>query len=237
MNSNKKYDFFKGGLYFLIANAVILVAGIVILSIFGFNTDGILSGGKLVLNIALMLIISLVAIFVYIGIRYDYAKAFTVVVTSIVNMLFTTALIVLIRIPVTEILVAVYALSIGLTTVFTILLTNKVNNANLKKADYSDIIKGAISKSIKQIFVFSAILLAVLFLSLIVASKDTFNFARLFFVMIVVVLYSSFTINLPLWCYFSSKIKKINKTKADEGVTNQKVVKAVQTPEQTTENE
>lgn len=237
MNSNKKYDFYKSGLYFLIANAFILIVGIIILSIFGFNVDGIIAGGRLLLNIALMSVISLIVIFIYVGIRYDYAKAFTIVVTSMINMLFTTALIVLIRIPVTEILVAVYALAIGLTTVFTILMTEKVKDTNLKKIDYSDIIKNAISKSIKQIFYFSTILLTILFLSLIVASKDTFNFARLFFVMMVVVLYSSFTINLPLWCYFSSKIKKINKAKTDEGVSNQKVVKAVPTQDQSTENE
>ena len=236
MNSNKKYDFYKNGLYFLIANAVLLVAGIVILSIFGFNVDGTISGGKLLFQIALMSVISLVVVFVYVGIRYDYAKAFTIVVTSLMNMLICTALIIVVRIPVTDILVAVYGALIALTTVFTILLTDKAKDANLKKTDYSEVIKNTISKSIKQIFVFSAVVIALLFLSLIIASKDTFNFARLFFVMFVVVLYSSFTVKLPLWIFFSSKMQKIKKAKADQNVENQKVIKAVQTEEQTNEN-
>ena len=236
MNSNKKYDFYKNGLYFLIANAVLLVAGIVILSIFGFNVDGTISGGKLLFQIALMSVISLVVVFVYVGIRYDYAKAFTIVVTSLMNMLICTALIVVVRIPVTDILVAVYGALIALTTVFTILLTDKAKDANLKKTDYSEVIKNTISKSIKQIFVFSTVVITLLFLSLIIASKDTFNFARLFFVMFVVVLYSSFTVKLPLWIFFSSKMQKIKKAKADQNVENQKVIKAVQTEEQTNEN-
>ena len=55
--------------------------------------------------------------------------------------------------------------------------------------------------------------------------------------MIMVVLYSTFTILLPIWCFFSSKIKKIKKAKADERVENQKVVLAVQPENQTNENE
>ncbi len=237
MNSNKKYDFYKNTMYFLIANAVLLVAGIIIFAIFGFNFETAISGSKLLLSTALTSILSLLVILIYVGFRYDFAKALSIVLTSVHNILLSTVLIILIRVPVTESLVAGYALIIGLSTIFTLILTEKFKDENLKKADYSGVIKGAISQNLKQIVAFSAIVIAVLFLSLIVSSKDMFGFARMFFVMMIVVLYSTFTIILPFWCFFSSKIKKIKRAKADEEVENQKVIKAVQTETQTNENE
>lgn len=237
MNSDKKYNFYKSAIYFLIANAVLLVSGIVILAIFGFNYDTTLSGSKLFFSSVIMCLLSILILYIYIGLRYDWAKALTAVLVSVHNILLSTALIVLIRVPLSEALIAGYALMIALSAIFTVLMSEKVKEINYKKADYSDVIKNAISKVVKQIVLLGVIVIAILFLSLLIASKDVYSFARLSFVMVMVVLYSAITIILPLWIFCSSKMKKIKKTKVDANVENQKVAKAAQADETAEVNE
>lgn len=237
MNSNNKFNFYKSAIYFLIANAVLFVAGIVIFAVFGFNYDTTLAGSKLFFSAVIMTVLSTLVLYIYIGLRYDWAKALTSALAVVHNVLLSTALVAIIRIPLSEALIAGYALTIGLTAIFIVVLTDKIKEINHKKADYSEVIKNAISKSIKQIVVLSVVIVAILFLSLIIASKDVYSFARLAFVMIVVVLYSAIALIMPIWLYFSSKMKNIKRAKIDENVENQKVAKAVQTEQTTEENE
>ena len=226
MNSNKKYDFYKNAIYFLIANAVLLVAAIVVLCVFGFNYGTNLAHGRMILGISLSTIISLLVLLVYVGIRYDFVKAMTIVFVVAHNMLLSSAVICLIRVPITEALIAGYVLLITLTAVFTLIMTNKIKEINLKKADFSEVIKNTISESVKQVLVYSLIVVGLMFLSLIVFNASVFNFARLFFVMMVVLIYSIMTIALPIWCFLSTKIKRVKRAKVDTNVDNQKVVKA-----------
>ena len=58
-----------------------------------------------------------------------------------------------------------------------------------------------------------------------------FDLVREFLVMMAVIIYSNLVLILPLWCFFSSKIKKIKRAKVDTSVENQKVVKAVTLPD------
>ena len=226
MNSNKKYDFYKNAIYFLIANAVLLVAAIVVLCVFGFNYGTNLAHGRMILGISLSTIISLLVLLVYVGIRYDFVKAMTIVFVVAHNMLLSSAVICLIRVPITEALIAGYVLLITLTAVFTLIMTNKIKEINLKKADFSEVIKNTISESVKQVLVYSLIVVGLMFLSLIAFNASVFNFARLFFVMMVVLIYSIMTIALPIWCFLSTKIKRVKRAKVDTNVDNQKVVKA-----------
>lgn len=226
MNSNK-YNFYKNSIYYLIANGVIFLAGIVIMCIFGFNLDTSIKSGHLIFISAFSVVIALLINFIYVGLRYDFAKAFSVIITTVHNVLLSTAIICLIRIPVSETIVMGYILLVGLTTLFTMVMTEKLKGIDLRKANYSQVIKSAIAGSIKQLVVLSAIVLAVLLLSLIISSSNVYMLAREFFVMLAVLIYSAITILLPSWCYFSSKIKRIKKPAVDAGVENQKVVQAV----------
>ena len=227
MNSNKKYDFYKNAIYFLIANAVLLFAAFIILCIFGFNYGVNISHGRMILGISLTTILSLGGLLVYVGFRYDFIKAMTIVFVSAHNMLLSTAVICLIRVPVTESLIAGYVLLIALTSVFILIMTNKIKDINLKKADFSAVIKNTLDSSVKQVLVYSLVVVGLLFLSLIAFNASVFNFARLLFVMVVVLIYSMMTIALPIWCFLSTKIKKVKRAKVDTNVDNQKVVKAV----------
>ncbi|MBO7508460.1 MAG: hypothetical protein J6T39_02310, partial [Clostridia bacterium] len=83
MNSNKKYDFYKNSLYFLIANAVLLFVGVLVALIFGFNFAGAISGGKILFESSLSIIISLVLILIYVGLRHGYARALSIVMISV----------------------------------------------------------------------------------------------------------------------------------------------------------
>ena len=227
MNSNKKYDFYKNSIYFLIANAVLLFASIIVASIWGFNYNSSVAGGSLLFQSVMSVLISLVVVFIYVGIRYDFAKAFSIVLTVVHNVLLSTAIIAIIRVPVTESIVMGFILLTGLSTVFTLILTEKLKDVNLKKADYNQIIKSSINSSIKQLVLLSAIVVAILFLSLLVLNASTISLVRMFCIMLCVLIYSALTLILPSWCYFSSKIKKVKRAKVDENVENQKVVKAV----------
>lgn len=237
MNSNKKYDFYKNAIYFLIANAVLLVAAIVVLCVFGFNYGVNISHGRMVFGIALTTILSLAVLLVYVGIRYDFVKSLTIVFVSAHNILLSTAIICLIRVPVTETLIAGFALLVALSSVYALLMTNKIKDINLKKDDFSAVIKKTIGESVKQILVYSLIVVGLLFLSLLAFNASTFNFARLFFVMMVVLIYSMMTITLPIWCFLSTKIKRVKRAKVDTNIDNQKVVKAASLGEETAEAE
>jgi preprotein translocase subunit SecF len=226
MNSNKKYDFYKNSIYYLIANAVIVLAAIIVISICGFNYSTSIAGGKILLQSTLSVIISLLIVFLYVGLRYDFAKAFSIVLTATHNALLSTALIAIIRVPVTESIIMGLILLVGLSSVYTLILTDKLKDINLKKVDYNEIIKNSISSSIKQLVILSAVIVVLLLLSLITLSASMFNLIRILLVMVFVLIYSSLTIILPSWCYFSSKIKKVKKAKVDANVENQKVVKA-----------
>lgn len=234
MNSNKKYDFYKNAIYFLIANAVLLVSAIVILCIFGFNYGVNISHGRMILGISLTTIISLLIVLIYVGIRYDFVKALTILFVNAHNLLLSSAIICLIRVPVTESMIAGFALLVALTSVYTLIMTNKIKDINLKKVDFSEVIKNTLNESIKHILVYSLIAVGLLFLSLIAFNANVFNFARLFFVMMVVLIYSVVTIALPIWCFLSTKIKRVKRAKVDTNVDNQKVVKAVNLEEEKT---
>ena len=228
MNSNKKYNAYKSSIYFLIANAVLLVAAIIVFVIFGFNFGTTIGGSKIFFESAMVIFLSLISIFVYVGLRHDWAKALTVVLVSLHNILLSLALVVLIRVPLSENIISGFVFVIALTSIFTIVLT-KDNNENLKKADYSEIIKKKISQNGKFVAVISAIVAAIVFLNIIVLSKDIFSLARMLSIMLIVMIYAGFTVLLPTWCFFDSKIKKVKKVKTDDKVENQKVAKAVQT--------
>src|SRR5574344_68872 len=177
MNSNK-YNFYKNSLYYLIANGVIFLAGIVIMCIFGFNLDTSIKSGHLIFISAFSVVIALLINFIYVGLRYDFAKAFSVIITTVHNVLLSTAIICLIRISVSETIVMGYILLVGLTTLFTMVMTEKLKGIDLRKANYSQVIKSAIAGSIKQLVVLSAIVLAVLLLSLIISSSNVYMLAR-----------------------------------------------------------
>lgn len=233
MNLNKKYDFYKNALYFLIANAVLLVASIVIVSIFGFNAETSLSWGRLVFQCSISAFISLLIVAIYVGLRYDWSKALTSVLISFHNILLSLALVGLIRVPVNETLVLGIALVVAISTLLTLLLTNKAKDVNFKKADYSEVVKDATIKSLKQIVAFTAVAVLLNFLGLIIKSADMFGFARLFFVMIIVTLYGAVIISMPTWCFIASKMKKVKRAKVDAEVENQKVVQAASLDENT----
>ena len=226
MNSNK-YNFYKSSLYFLIANAVILLAGIVLFIVLGFNHSTTIAGSHIFFGSVFSVLITLALVFLYTSLRYDNAKALSIVFVAVHNALLSTAILLVIRIPITESLVMGYALLVGLSSVYTLILTEKLKDVNLKKVEFNDIIISSVKDGIKPIVILSAILVAVLLLSLLVASESMFSLARILFVMIAVVLYGAFTVAMPIWCFFSSKIKKIKKAKVDDNVENQRVVKAV----------
>ena len=227
MNSNKKYDFYKNSIYYAIANAVLVLAGIIVVAVCGFNHQTSITFGSILLQSVLLSMISLLLIFVYIGLRYDFAKAFSIVLTSAHNLLLATAIIAIIRIPVTESIVMGYMILIGISTLYTLIQTEKIKDINLKKADYAEVIKNATKESYKPLLILSIIVIVLMVLTIFVGSSHIFSMARVFFVMMFVALYTSFTLALPTWCFFSSKIKKVKRTKVDKNVDNQKVVKAV----------
>ena len=233
MNSNNSYNRYKFAKYYLLVDLLVFIAGIVIMKIFGFN---VISNqvGHLVLESVLTILISLLVVMLYIGFRYNWAKAFSNVLIALHNVFLSTALICLIRVPVSETLIMAYVLLIGLTTVFNLIMFNRTEKVDYKKDDLNLKIKESMKNSVKIICVFSAIVIATVLLSMLFVNSSIFNFAREFFVMMIVLLYAVITITLPIYLYFGKKIKAKSKTVVDTSVNNQKVYKAAEQEE--TEN-
>ena len=227
MNLNKKYDFYKYSLYYLISNAVVFLIGILVASIFGFNYASTQTAGKIFFESSLSVVISLALVLIYVGLRYGFAKALSIVLVCAHNVLLSVALVAIVRVPVGDAMVMGFALLVGLTAIVTLVLTEKHKDVNFKKADYNELIKTTFNENVKNFAIFFGVLVAILLLCLIIGSANIFNLARVLFVMLIVLAYSTFTINLPVWLYFSSKIKRVKRAKVDENVENQKVVKAV----------
>ena len=225
MNSNNSYDRYKFAKYYLLANLLVLIAGIVIMKILGFN---VISNqvGHLVLESVLTIIISLLVITLYIGFRYDWAKAFSNVLIALNNVFLSTAIICLIRVPVLETLIMAYVLLIGLTSVFNLILFNRTEKVDYKKDDLNLKIKETLKNSLKLLCIFSAIVIATVLLCMLFVNNSIFNFAREFFVMMIVLLYSMVTIVLPIYMYFGKKIRAKSRAKVDTSVSNQKVYQA-----------
>ena len=228
MNSNK-FNFYKNSVYFLIANAVVAVIALVIGIVFGVNYNTSVLPGNLLFNTVMSVLLSLVAIFLFVGFTTSFAKAFSVVLIATNNVLLSTSIIVLVRIQVSESIVMGYILLVAITTLFTLLATQKFENINFKKEDKNQIIKKSLRENSKVVLFTSISFVAVLLLGLIVASASMFDLVREFLVMLAVIVYGYLTIQLPIVCYMSTKIKTRKKVKVDKKVENQKLVKAVST--------
>ena len=226
MNLNK-FNFYKNSLYFLIANAVLCLVAIVIGFVFGVNYHTFIPAGNLLFSAVMASILSLVAIFLLIGFTTNFAKAFSVVLIVVNNLLLSTALIILLRVPISESLTMGYILLIAITTLFALLSTNKFENINFKKEDKNQLIKKSLCENSKVVLITSFMVVAVLLLSLIIASNSMFDLVREFLVMMAVIVYSYLTVQLPIVCYISTKIVTKKKAKVDKKVENQKIVTAV----------
>ena len=226
MNSNNSFDRYKIAKYYLFADIFLIFVSLVILCIFGFKVSTTQSS-YLLFDSVLSIIISLVVITVYVGFRYDWAKSFANLVIVCHNVLFSTALICLLRIPVAETLIMSYVLLVGLSTVFSLILFEKVGKIDYKKTDLNITIKNSLKDSVKMISIFSIVVISVVLLCMLFANNSIYNFAREFFVMMIVMLYAVLVLNLPIYFYFVQRIRTRKKAKVDTSVENQKVVKAV----------
>ena len=234
MNSNK-FDFYKNAKYFLIANGVITLVGFVMMLVLGFNLDTSIQSSNLLFTSVCSILVSLVVIFAYVWFRYNLTKALTVVLVVVNNAILSTMLICILRINVSESLLMGYILLVALTTYFILVGTEKTDGVKFNKATYNQVITNTIQSTIKQVVITSVIVAVALLLGLIVASNSMFDLVREFAVMLIVILYSYFTIQMPIFCFFKLRIKERTKVKVDSNINNQKVVKAV-SEEQKAEN-
>lgn len=236
MNSNK-FDFYKNSLYFLIANGIVSLVGIILMIALGFNLDASIQSSNLLFSSVLSILVSLVIIFAYAWLRYNFVKAITIGLVVVHNVILSTALICILRISVTESLIMGYILLTGLTTFFILLCTEKLNGVKFNKKSYNEVISSTLKQSLKQVIITSAIVAAVLLLGLIVSSASMFGLVRVFAVMLIVILYSYVFVQLPIWCFFASKVRPSTKAKVDSNVQNQKVVQAVAVEETVEQSE
>lgn len=230
MNSNKT-NMSKLAKYFLLANLLILIAGIVVLCVLGFNVDPNSQYDHILLAGVLSVMITLAISLIYVGIRYGFANGFSALLVAVQNVLLSTALICIIRIPVAETMLMALALLVGLSVIFSLILFDKFDSIHTKKSDVDLSIKLTLKDGIKTICTFVAIVVATMLLCLIFESASMMNLAREFFVMAIVLIYSMLTTTLPTYCFFSKRIRKKAKTKVDASVENQKIVLATSEPE------
>ncbi|MGN1212521.1 MAG: hypothetical protein ACI4TZ_00640 [Christensenellales bacterium] len=211
MNLNK-FDFYKNSVYFLIANAVVDVLALVIGIIFGVNYNTSIVAGNLLFSCVMSVLLSLIAIFLFVGFTTSFAKAFSIVLIVANNVLLSTALIVLLRVPVSESIVMGYILLVAISTLFALLSSQSIKDIS-SKSDKNEMIKNSLKEHSKVVFFTSITFVAVLLLGLIITSQSMFDLVREFLVMMAVIVYTYLTIQSPVLCYMSTKIHSKKKAK------------------------
>lgn len=236
MNSNK-FNLYKNSIYFLIANGAVSLVALVIGLVFGVNYATSIEPGNLLFACVMTVLLSLVAIFLYVGFTTSFAKAFGVVLVVAHNVLLSTALITLVRIPVGESIVMAYALIVAISAIFAILPSAKLKAEDVKKQDKNQLSKNMTKSNFKAVVITSVAIVVLLVFGLVVASQTMFDLVREFLVMTLVIIYGAFTIQNPIMCYFISKINSKKKKVVDGNVKNQKVIKAVSVDDQQIEED
>ena len=121
----KKFNVYKNSLYFDIASGVLLLAGLVVGLILGLNSI-MTFGSSAILKTVIAVLVFMLIVFVYGWKRYEAYTGFTMVLAIAHNVMLTTALVCIFRMPVDESLMMVMLIVCALTTInLFVLFANK----------------------------------------------------------------------------------------------------------------
>ena len=196
----KKFNVYKNSLYFDIASGLLLIAGLVVGLILGLNSIMTFNSSAILKTVIAVLIFMLI-VFVYGWRRYDAYTGFTMVLGISFNVMLTTALVCIFRMPVDESLMMVMLVVCTLSALNLFILF--ANKKEFKKTDNREkLVNDLVYSKSKTLVLINCSLVAVLIALIFTFDAAILMFIRPMLVGVVVCLYSSIFMVLPFWGYF-----------------------------------
>lgn len=205
MNS-KKFNVYKNAIYFDIASIILLVAGLVVGILLGLNSIVSISNGT-ILNATLAVLILEIILLIYAWIKYDFFTAFTMVLAVLHNVLLTTALTAIFRIPVAENFVITLLLVCGFTLVNQFVLF--AGKPEYKKTtNREQMVNEIVDTKLKTITLLNCTILVSVILMIFTFNTNVVMLVRPLLVGVVVTFYSTVFMCAPFYGYFIEEKKQ-----------------------------
>ena len=205
MNS-KKFNVFKNAIYFDIASAILLVAGLIVGLVVGLNSAVHITNTA-ILNTVLAVLVFAIILFVYVTIKYDFYTAFTMILAIMHNIILTVALVCIFRIPVSYSLTTALLIVTGLTTLnLFIMFTGKSEFKSTTNRE--QLVNKMVADKLKTLVLINCTILVTAILMIFTFSTSVVMLVRPLLVGIVVTFYSTIFMCVPFWGYFIREKKQ-----------------------------
>ncbi len=214
MNS-RKFNIYKNAIYFYIASAVLLTAGLVVGIVLGLKSDIAISGRAILNTTLAVMVFSLIA-FIFLTVKFDGYTGFTGVLAIVHNVILTVALTCIFRTPVNE------NLGITILIVCIVSIMNMLLMFENKKEEYKsttnreNLVNNLVSQKFKTVLVVNCILFFTTILMIFSLEANIINLVRTMLVGIVVCFYSAIFMVAPFWGRFVKEKKDRKSVKVDE---------------------
>lgn len=214
MNS-RKFNIYKNAIYFYIASAVLLTAGLVVGIVLGLKSDIAISGRAILNTTLAVMVFSLIA-FIFLTVKFDGYTGFTGVLAIVHNVILTVALTCIFRTPVNE------NLGITILIVCIVSIMNMLLMFENKKEEYKsttnreNLVNNLVSQKFKTVLVVNCILFFTTILMIFSLEVNIINLVRTMLVGIVVCFYSAIFMVAPFWGRFVKEKKDRKSVKVDE---------------------
>lgn len=214
MNS-RKFNIYKNAIYFYIASAVLLTAGLVVGIVLGLKSDIAISGRAILNTTLAVMVFSLIA-FIFLTVKFDGYTGFTGVLAIVHNVILTVALTCIFRTPVNE------NLGITILIVCIVSIMNMLLMFENKKEEYKSttnresLVNNLVSQKFKTVLVVNCILFFTTILMIFSLEANIINLVRTMLVGIVVCFYSAIFMVAPFWGRFVKEKKDRKSVKVDE---------------------
>lgn len=210
----KKFNVYKNALYFDIASGILMLAGLIVGLLVGFNS--ILSfNTNAILKTVLAVFVFMLVVFFYGWKRYEAYTGFTMVLAIGHNVMLTTALVTIFRLQIDESLMMVMLIVCALTALNCfILFENKKEYKTT--ANRENLVNGLVDSKLKTLVLINGLILAVCIVLVITFNASILMFIRPMLVGIVVTAYSSIFMVAPFWGYFVKEKKVKNQVNQAE---------------------
>ena len=207
----KRFNLFKNSLYFYIASAVVLTAGLIVGLILGLNSQMVLGGQAYLYTILSVIVFSVVA-FVYFAIKYEVFTAFTIVLSICFNVCLTTALASIIRTEVNETFVMAVMLVCVLTIASSIITFGRITNEQRKPVDREKMVNQLVNEKLRTLVITMCTVIVILLCSIFIFDASAISFVRVALLGVVSCLYSSVFLVVPFWGRFvkEKKNRRVN---------------------------
>ena len=207
MNS-KKFNVYKSAVGFDIASGLLLIAGLVVGIILGFSSTIVVSSSA-ILNTVIATLIFMLVLFIYLAVRYEAYTGFTAILAVAHNVMLTTALVCIFRLPINDSFMMVIMAVCGLTAINNLVLFANKKEYH-KTENREQLVNSMVGEKLKSLILINCVIFTAVMLMIFTFDKSIIMFVRPMLISIIATMYSSIFMVAPFWGYFV-KEKKVRK--------------------------